>query len=376
MRILVLANVPPGTVGGAEVQALRLAHRWSDRGHRVLVAGTENKPFVKDGLEVVRVPTLKFTRPARGMSYLFSALHLMWRLRNDYDLVYCRFLKEQAIAAGLAKGVLRLAQPIIANPGCASDLGDVAYLLHLPLGRLWINLINRYVDGINVMTSRIEEEIVNVGLGSKVCSRIPNGVVLTEQFDESASSTNSLRVVFIGRLTEQKGVDRLIEAAQLLDAKNRSFSIRVVGDGHLRASLESRCHSVGLADRFQFVGSVPPADVHLHLRWADLFVLPSRSEGMPGALIEAMAHGLPVVATRVSGSEDIVEPSFGWLVPPDDPSGLARALDEATRTGQPQLRKMGLKARLKAESEHDISKIADRYLALFEEVVGKYRRTF
>ncbi|MER7007980.1 glycosyltransferase [Dactylosporangium sp. NPDC000555] len=136
----------------------------------------------------------------------------------------------------------------------------------------------------------------------------------------------AIRLVSVASLEQPyKGVDVLIEAMPLLVDAGLEPSLVHVGDGRCRAGLERLVRERRLGDRVCFAGAVPPgAAVRLFLDDADLFVLPSRTEGLPRALIEAMARGLPAVATGVGGVPELL--STARLVPPGDPIALARAI--------------------------------------------------
>ena len=369
MRILVLSNVPPETIGGAEVRALQLASSWVNCGHSVILAGYANRPRSEGALTVTSIPTLRHSRSLRAISYLFSTLRLLWVRRNDFDVIYCRFLKEQAVAASLAKIVLGLEQPLVVCPACASSGGDAFGVANSPLSRLWVLLLRRGVTVVNAMSEDIAREVAGLGLRDVVVTRIPNGIALPKSEGHRKSDGEALRVVFVGRLVEQKGLDILLKAFASLRAGVERWQLHIIGDGPLREALVSQAWALGLSTLVHFHGGMSPDEVSGHLIRSDLFVLPSRYEGMSGALLEAFAHGLPAVATRVSGTEEIVDSTTGWVVPVDDVNALARALRHAITIGRTALSDMGSRARTKAEAEYSIDLVAERYLSLFRELV-------
>jgi glycosyltransferase involved in cell wall biosynthesis len=131
------------------------------------------------------------------------------------------------------------------------------------------------------------------------------------------------RVLFVGRLAAQKGVTTLLEAVPLLRSP---AAVVLVGDGPLRPALERQAARVA-PSRVRFQGFVPHADVPAWLAAADVLVLPSVYEELGSVLLEAMAAGLPVVASAVGGIPDALGPA-GRLVPAGDPAALAAAVDE------------------------------------------------
>ncbi len=142
----------------------------------------------------------------------------------------------------------------------------------------------------------------------------------------SGSSRRRSRLVFVGSLAQlYKGPHLLIDAVARCRARGLDVELTLVGDGAHGASLIARAAAHGLADHVRFVGQVPAgAAVRTHLDRADLFVLPSLSEGLPRALIEAMARGVPGLGTRVGGIPELLPPER--LVPRGDVAALADAI--------------------------------------------------
>ncbi|MDA8086977.1 MAG: glycosyltransferase [Nitrospiraceae bacterium] len=135
--------------------------------------------------------------------------------------------------------------------------------------------------------------------------------------------------VAVGRLTPEKGLDDLVRAAELLVSSGfHRFVFRLIGDGKERERLQRMVAQAGLGGYLEFAGFVQPGkDLLAAYDNADAFVLPSRTEGIPKVLYEAMARGLPVVASNVGGVPEIVDEGVnGLLVPPGDPAALARAI--------------------------------------------------
>lgn len=134
--------------------------------------------------------------------------------------------------------------------------------------------------------------------------------------------------LFLGRLSPVKGPDVLIDAVRLLRDRQPEACFVLAGDGQLRAPLEEAVQAQGLQGQVMFAGFVARENVADYLAASDLLVLPSRSEGLPHAVLEAMAFSLPVVASAVGGVPEAVSDGVtGALVPPEDPRALADALE-------------------------------------------------
>lgn len=138
-----------------------------------------------------------------------------------------------------------------------------------------------------------------------------------------------LRFVAVGRLNPEKGYDLLLDAAARVKAQGLVFSIVVAGDGRLGTDLRATCTALGLDETVFFVGARD--DIPVLLGEADVYLSASRFEGLSIALLEAMGHGLAVIATDVGDTRDQVTPEVGILVPPDDPGALAAAMADVIR---------------------------------------------
>lgn len=140
---------------------------------------------------------------------------------------------------------------------------------------------------------------------------------------------NPFHFIWAGRLEHVKGIDLLLEAVRLvMDRTGVPFHVRLAGKGSLRTQLEQRARELGVVDRVHFLGRVSRDEMQKELQGADCFVLPSRYEAFGAVLIEAMATGLPVIATRSGGPDHIVTRECGLLVDPEHPGQLADAMEQ------------------------------------------------
>ncbi|MEX0745171.1 MAG: glycosyltransferase family 4 protein [Phycisphaeraceae bacterium] len=174
------------------------------------------------------------------------------------------------------------------------------------------------------------------------------------------------RVLFVGRLAAVKGVAVLLEAMAEVVRQCPQAELTLVGDGADRGELERLAGELGVAAHVRFVGYRSPSEVRALLEASDLFVLPSFAEGVPVVLMEAMAAGVPVVATRVAGVSELVEDGVaGRLVHPGDSEALTRAM--AALLNDAALRqRMGDAGRAAVRQEFDVRREAHRLRLLFE----------
>ncbi len=177
-------------------------------------------------------------------------------------------------------------------------------------------------------------------------------------------------ILSVGRLVPKKGHDDLIEACALLAAQGLAFRCRIVGEGPLRRDLEAQIKAAGLSGRVSLDGAMTHSDlIHLY-RTADLFVIAPRiagngdRDGIPNVIAEAMAVGVPVVSTDVSGIPELVRPGLtGRLAPPNSPAGLAGAIAAALGS-RGQSATMAAAARVLLQSEFDLWTTTRRLHAL------------
>jgi teichuronic acid biosynthesis glycosyltransferase TuaC len=186
----------------------------------------------------------------------------------------------------------------------------------------------RSAEAIVCVGSRLARDCVaELGVDPARTLVIPN----TYDVDRFVPITRSrdgstLRLVTLGRLSFEKGHDVLLRAFRRVLDDGCEATLTLIGDGPERAALEKLAGELGVEERVAFTGTLLGPDVPVAFAEADAFVLPSRDEGFGVALIEAMATGLPVVATRSGGPEDIVSEEDGVLVSPCDPDELAEAI--------------------------------------------------
>jgi len=245
--------------------------------------------------------------------------------------------------------------------------------------QLAIDLIVNSGHGRVVAVSQaIVNHLVELGIcRSQDIKVIYNGIDL-KRFIDFHSRTNFLRsklkipqdsIVFgtVGSLKFEKGHDIFIESAALLlqKVKNDNIFFAIAGSGHMIDEWRKRIKYYGLERYFHLIGFL--SDIRPFLNDLDIFVFPSRKEGFPLALLEALASGLPCIATQVGGIPEILGEDGGLLVPPESPEALAEAM---YRMLDPKVRaEYSMRARKVAE-RFSIDKTAEQYKLLYQELLG------
>lgn len=323
-RVLMACASPHDVVGGMEAVFRAVVEELRGRGHAVteVYTGKVSEALGEQAwslrLEPPRtrrkLPTLvSIARMCRSAA---SVVRLLRRVRPD--LVNLHFITAKSFYWIVMRPFFRYKVVVsvhgsdVARPANAMDRALVPRLL-------------RAADAVTVVSEALAERVREVGGPRPVV--IPNGVDLAFWSPcgngVSAEESGVPTVLAVGRLHPVKGHDVLIRAMVRVRQAVPDARLRLIGEGTARAQIEELVRDLGLDACVELLGTQPAEGVRDRLRQADVFVLPSRSEGMPISLIEAMAVGCPAVATRVGGVPEVLADGAGALVPPDDPEALA-----------------------------------------------------
>lgn len=372
MRLLLLAPRYPPFVGGAELQAQRLARRLDSMGARVTVLTQpcegQSAEEVDGGVRVLRVlRTLPFG-PLWGLSYINSNWRWLRRLREQWDVVHNHQVGLHSWAS--VRVASELGKPVLLRfAGTGSD-GDLSVLSAQRFGKHLVQSLHR-ASCFVAMTSSGVAEIEQYGLPTDKIRVIPNGVDL-ERFAiqpwPARDPEEPVRLLFVGRVDANKSLDILLGALATLSRPER-FQVRIVGDGPALEGLRAQIDHTGLQSVVELRGA--RKDVISEYSWSEVVLLLSRFEGMPNVVLEAMACGRPVLGTRIGGIADLVtEGATGWLVPPGDVATLAAAL-ERIETRRPQLSQVGARGRAVAEARYSLQQSALAYMREYERLLVK-----
>ena len=306
-------------VGGAERVLSMLANAWVVAGHDVSLVTTHDAGAGTHYALDPRVRRLAAGGPGRGLRKQLSVVAALRRLvgatRPDVVVSFLNYTNVLVLLACRGTSV-----PVIVSERLDPRVVGIG-----PVWGAFRRLTYRRAAALVAQTPTAGR-----ALGSLAPGRlhvIPNPVQrpATREYDARADRDGHT-ILCVGRLHPQKGFDVALQALARLEGEARSWRLVILGEGAERARLAALCERLGLDGRVAMPGQVP--DPWPWLRAADIFLLPSRSEGFPNALCEAMAAGLPVVATDcLSGPADIITPEVdGLLTPPGDPDAMAAAL--------------------------------------------------
>lgn len=356
--------------GGAEVMLLHLAEELRRRGHVVVPVGPEAGSgwlaarFRERGFEPATF-TLRSPIDVRCWRGLVSLLR-----DRRIDVVHSHEF-TMGVYGGFAANSLSLPHVITMH---GSRYYAERWRRRAALR--WAASQSRALIGVSDATADdLRRTLPSVA--DRVCV-VPNGIPFVSGNRASARASLGLGdgnrlILSVGNLYPVKGHDVLLRALALIagDSAASAWSVAIAGRGDAESSLRQLANELGIAERVQFLGL--RSDVPDLLAAADLFVLPSRSEGLPLALIEAMGASLPIVSTDVGGIAEVVARDVeARLVRPENPAELALALTDLI--GDPERRQaLGRAARERAIMTYGVASMVDRYEALYNGSPGDGR---
>lgn len=337
-RIRLLEFLTTLAVGGTERHVVRLAQSLDlSRFELHLACQSREGGFLKE-IERLGVPLAEYRI---NSLYKPGTFHQQWKL--------ARYLRQNRIQVihtyGFYSNVFAIpAAKLARTPAVIASIRDIGDYLS-PMQKRVQRLVCSLADAVLANSDAVRERLVAEGYNPRKITVIRNGVDL-DQFPGKAEPGKLHRefglpasaplVAVVSRLNRLKGIEYFLKAAAMVARRVPEARFLVVGRGEAphgsggdpyRAELESCAARLGLAERVVFTGV--RLDVPAVLSEIAVSVLPSLSEGLPNVLLESMATGVPVVATRVGGNPEVVEDCVtGFLVPPRDPLALARAIGD------------------------------------------------
>lgn len=351
--------------GGAQRVVATLANAWVRRGITVSVLTFEaiEKDFFAFDDRVARlvhpfpVANQSLAHPARlwrGLSWMIGIRRLIRRTGAPTVLSFLTATNIQVIIACLGLGGIRL---------IISERNDPK---RQPLRGRWRHLrrwLYRFADGVTANSPGALEAMASYVPKDKL-TFVPNPAATPSDAPYLPPSDRQPTILAVGRLTHQKAYDVFLAALGKIASTLGDWQVVIVGDGPLDAELEAQAERLGLAGRLKWAGR--QSDPFVFYRSADIFVLPSRYEGMPNALMEAMGEGLPSIVTdTLSGALEFVEHDHnGLVVPAEDAGALSQAI--VRLTGDADLRtRLGKAARARL-SEHRLDDVLEQWRGLLQ----------
>jgi len=375
MKILFInSEYPPvgGGAGNASANIVRLLARMGDD-VTLLTSRFENLPRdeVRDGVRILRISSLR-RRPDRStateqLSFLFSASLRTPSLARQFkpDVTLAFFGLPSGAVAWLLKKRFGVPYIVSLRGGDVPGFRPYDFRLFHKLAAPLLHVIWRDASAV-IANSRGLHDLASAFDRTVDISIIPNGVDL-EKYCASDRDWSKPCLLSVGRVVYQKGFDLGLRA--LAGLKDIEWEWRIAGDGPQLPVLQAMAKDHGLQDRISFLGWQTAEQLKEQYAAANLFLFPSRHEGMPNAVLEAMASGLPVIATRIAGNEELVlDGESGALVPAEDVDSLRESLRPLLV--QKEMReRMGIAARRRVEQFFSWSTVAQGYQSILEKAI-------
>ncbi len=368
--------------GGAENQLRQLIPFLNKRGCTVEIVTRRwhNEMPKKELIDGVQVHRLGLTGSSAASTLIFIFFLLLFLLTKGrhFDLFHSHGAVKMGVLCRMAGWCLT--KPNIVKIATAGHVTKLAGNWQSS----WLIPIFKSSSAIIAMTDEIEEELKSQDVSEQVVKRIANGVncsrfsplPLSQKIQwkkENNIGEESEIVLFSSRLVPRKGLDVLIEAWSLVGKKYPEVFLLILGSGKNQPdSIEELMKNKVAEKRFEnvrFLGETSTPELYLGL--ADVFVFPSRQEGFPNALMEAMATGLPVLGSHIGGVTDLVEDKkTGFLFTPESSSDLADNIVSLLHDAE-LCEKTGQQARKNVLDNYSFETISARYMDVYLELATK-----
>ena len=376
--VVMLVNEFAPVSGGAEKQAERLAGHLASQ-HRPVWVITRRLPGTTpmermNGFTIIR-PATWGPGKLKTATFILGALWHLWRLRRQYEIIHAHMLFGPAFAAALAGRAF--GKKVLVKMGSSGPDGEIQVSLRKLRGRIRLAALRRSADVVIVLDHIMKAEAVSAKFPPERIVNMANGIdissyVFTSSREDAKAAlghAGKVVVLFIGRLVVQKSLPTLLRAFRLAVQQNDNLHLLLVGSGPELEKLEGLADELGISAAVSFAGN--QSDVGPYLNAADIFALPSETEGMSNALLEAMSSGLACLATPVGAAPVMLDHGrCGVLLPPGDISAWGDALMVLGSDASRRL-ELGRLARERARSEYDFSVIGARYEALYERLMDQ-----
>ena len=374
MKILIINSEYPPIGGGAGNASAHIAARFAHMGHEIAVVTSRfgKLPHLeqRQNLTLHRIPCLRQkqdrSNPFEQLVFLISAsiwtLGMVPRFKPNATLAF--FGVPSGAIAWLLKRVFGIPYIVSLRGGDVPGFRPYDFQRYHKILSPFLHLIWKDASAV-VANSNGLRALANVFDARFEIPIIPNGVNLQEYAAE-VRAWSPPRLLSVGRLVHQKGLDLAMHA--LAELKDLEWEWCIAGDGPQINVLRSLANELGIQDRITFPGWRSHAELVECYKGSNLFLFPSRHEGMPNVVLEAMASGLPVVASRIAGNEELVlDGETGLLFPSEDVESLCVALRKLL-VDNSQRQKMGNASRRRVEALYSWENTAQRYALLLERV--------
>jgi len=379
MKTLMINYEFPPIGGGGAKATLKISSELVRMGVDVYVLTSQFKHTKSiemiNGIEIFRVPVGRkradFASKPEMFNFILAAVPTLLNLlkREKIDITHAFFGLPSGVLSYFAEKLFHV--PYIVRMGGSDVPGFNPYRFRISSGVVKPILLRIWQDAsmLVAVSNGLRKLALNTDPDANILV-IPNGVDVEEFKPLFVEKNEEDHILFVGRLdSNRKGVSFLLQAFQRLSDEKLPCKLTIIGDGPYRSRLEQLAEDLNL-NNIEFLGHIPNAQLPIHYNHADIFVLPSCAEGMSNVILEAMACGLPVVATNVGGNPELVQNGeTGFLVPPENVDALYDSLVKLLSDKNLRER-MGRSGRKTVEEFFTWDKIAEDYHKLYESILS------
>jgi glycosyltransferase involved in cell wall biosynthesis len=369
--VMVIQSYLP-RLGGAEKQLAAVCGGLRMNGHNPVIVTRRYKGMsqyeVINGTPVHRVPAPK---PKQLAAFCFLIFGFLRIVKIKPDIVHAHELLSPSDLSILASKWLKI--PMVVKVLRGGWMGDVYKLNHRKLGRLRLKRLKKFTDAFVYISEEIKAELMAVGINEENCDFIPNGVDTTFYKPVEKELVNGLRsrlhlpdgflALYSGRLASEKGLHWLLTVWKEFTQKVEA-SLVIVGSGEEEDRLRS-CSTGSVI----FTGRV--TEPLSYYQASDVFILPSKTEGLSNSMLEAMASGLPVIAANVGAAPEVISQKIsGVLIAPDNSNELLKAL-YALAADREARQMMGIEGMKSIQKKYPLDNTVNSLITLYFRLLMK-----
>ncbi len=356
MKILMPAMHYWPVIGGIETWTKEIAERLSSKAEIFVITGrikAQPRKEIKNGVKIFRTSLFSLTNLSHSpLIYTLSLLpfifikSLILIKKEKIELLHCQGFLSSFLGYLLAK------------------ITKIRYIVTVQRleTKNWLKQIV-YRNAVCCIGASSAVKKYFQDIGCKNIEVIPNGIDL-EKFNDLDHRKHGFVVMTVARLEKVKGIEYLIKAMSVDIRCRQTKHLLIIGEGSQRKNLENLVKELNLQSKVKFLGEIPNQEIPQHLAEASCFVLPSLKEGFGIVILEAMAAGVPVIATNVGGIPDIVENgNTGILVEPKNPSQVADAINKIY--SEPEIAEKLTQNALKALEKYNWDNISQQVLNIY-----------
>jgi len=373
MNILMLNYEYPPLGGGASNATYYLLKEFSQIDDNItidLIISSATNDFeeekINDSIHLYKLPvgkkSLHYWTQREIISYSRQAYKYIkkQKKRERYDLIHAFF----GIPCGAIAYRFRKEIPYIVSlrgsdvPGFNERFSFQYIFLKPIIRRVWRNAVSVIAN-----SQGLKELALETDRDAKI-DVIYNGVNVEDFSQKDNRENGDIIILTVARLIKRKGIDDLIRAVPAIVKEHQNIKVRIIGEGNMKNELKALAQKLKVSKYIDFRGYVPHAEISNYYLSSDIFVLPSKNEGMSNTVLEAMASGLPIITTDTGGTQELIDGN-GVIIPSEEPDAISKAVLNLITDGELR-RDMGIKSRTIAENM-SWENVAEAYYTLYKE---------